>query len=154
MKGMKEITSEAELQRCFREIDRDEVEQPDKVRFPLVVNDSYAWSSGNRVFLLFRDRAAALPKGLVFHRNTGAVPDVPAMCEWCHVVRGHGEVKLLSVAMDDRRRLGMYLCHDLRCIEKARELPGTNDFHEGLDVDARVKKIVERIALFASRRLF
>ena len=149
---MTEIASEAELLQCFRAVDRGEVEPP--ARLPSEITDCFAWTFGPRAFLLFRDRSTALPKGLVFHRNNGAVPDVPAMCEWCHVVRGHGEVKLLSVAIDDRRRVGLYLCHDLSCVQKARELPGPDDLNVGLASDVRIRKIMQRIGTFASRRLF
>ena len=76
------------------------------------------------------------------------------MCEWCHAVRGHGGVKLLSVRTDDRRRVGLYLCSDLGCVARARQLPGPDDLPEGLDGDERARRIVRRIADFAARRLF
>jgi hypothetical protein len=151
---MREIASEEELLHCFRDVDRVEVELPEALRLPLRVEDTFTWTSGQRAYLLFRDRPTALPKGIVFHRNNSAIPDVAAMCEWCHAVRERGEVKLLSASVDGRRRVGLYLCADLDCVIHARELPGPNDVREGLAGDARVKKILERIGTFAARRMF
>ena len=148
------VATEDELVGCFREIDRPDVELAPDVVLPLGVDDAVAWAVGPRAFLVFRDRAGARPRGIVFHRNAGSVPDVAAMCEWCHAVRGHGGVKLLSVRSDERRRLGLYLCSDLGCVARARELPGPDDVPERLDADERARRTVRRIAEFAARRLF
>ncbi len=148
------VNSEDELVRCFREIDRAHVELSADVAFPLRVDDAFAWTFGPRAFLLFRDRPEAPLRGIVFHRNAGAMPDVAAMCEWCHAVRAHGGVKLLSVASDDRRRLGLYLCSDLGCVARARELPSPDDVPERLDGAERSRRTLRRISEFASRRLF
>jgi hypothetical protein len=151
---MKTIASEAELIGCFRELDRSDVLLAPELAFPLAVDDAVAWAVGPRAFLVFRDRPARPPRGIVFHRNSGAIPDVAAMCEWCHVVRGHGAVKLLSVRSDERRRVGLYLCSDLACVARAQEMPGPDDLHERLDADTRARRTLARIADFASRRLF
>src|SRR5689334_1020931 len=124
------VASETELRHCFRDIDRDEVELAPDLKLPLAVDDAVACAVGPRAFLLFRDRPNARPRGLVFHRNSGALPDAVAMCEWCHVVRGHGAVKLLSVWAGDRRRLGLYLCADLACVSRVREMPSPDDLRE------------------------
>jgi hypothetical protein len=151
---MSTLLSEAELLRCFREIDRSEVELAPDLAFPLQLDDVTAWAVGPRAFLVFRDRATAPPRGIVFHRNAGAMPDVVAMCEWCHAVRGHGAVKLLSVRTDERRRVGLYLCSDLGCVSRARELPGPDDIPEQLDGAQRARRTLRRISEFASRRVF
>ena len=148
------VASEDELLGCFREIDRPDVELSPAVVLPLRVDDAVAWAVGPRAFLVFRDRAGARPRGIVFHRNSGSLPDVAAMCEWCHAVRGHGAVKLLSVRTDDRRRVGLYLCSDLGCVARARQLPGPDDLPEPLDGAERARRTVRRIADFAARRLF
>lgn len=159
---MKIVTSESELVGCFREIDRADVLFAPELAFPLVVDDVVAWAVGPRAFLLFVDpivegRADRPPRGIVFHRNAGAIPDVAAMCEWCHAVRGHGGVKLMSVASGERRSLGLYLCSDLGCVARARALPGLDD-PPHLDGDARVGeragRTLQRIFDFAARRLF
>jgi hypothetical protein len=151
---MMTIGTEHELKRCFREIDRDQVELAPEQAFPLALDDVLAWSVGPRAFLLFRDRPEARPRGIVFHRNSGAMPDVVAMCEWCHAVRGSGGVKLLSVATDDRRRVGLYLCSDLGCVARAHEAPSPDDLREGLDSGERAERTRRRIAEFAARRVF
>lgn len=148
------IASEPELKSCFREIDREEVELFHDLAFPLVVDGALAWSLGPRAFLLFRDRAHARPRGIVFHRNPGAIPDAVAMCEWCHAVRGHGGVKLMSVRTDERRRLGLYLCSGLECVRPTDTPPSPDDLREGLDATERSQRALRRIADFAARRLF
>ena len=81
-------------------------------------------------------------------------PDVAAMCEWCHAVRGNGGVKLLSVSTDDRHRVGLYLCSDLGCVARSRQTPGPDDVPDRLDGSERARRTVRRISEFASRRLF
>ena len=152
---MMHFASEADLVAPFREIDRAAVEQPDKQRFPLQVEDDvFTWSAGPRAFLVFRDRTDRPLRGIVFHRSTQAMPDVAAMCEWCHAVRGNGGVKLLTAASSSRRHVGLYLCSDLSCVEKTRAVPGPDDLQENLDSRARLEKVVARISTFASRRLY
>jgi hypothetical protein len=112
--------SEPELLRCFREVDRDDVELAPDLAFPLALDEALAWSVGPRAFIIFRDRLGARPRGIVFHRNSGTLPDAAAMCEWCRAVRGNGGVKLMSVRAGERRRLGLYLCSDLGCVARAR----------------------------------
>jgi hypothetical protein len=130
---MSAVTSETELLRCFREIDRSEVELSAELAFPLELDEVLAWSVGPRAFLVFRDKPGAPLRGIVFHRSSGAMPDVAAMCEWCHAVRPNGGVKLLSVKSSERRHVGLYLCSDLGCVSRCT---------------------VPRISLFASRRVF
>jgi hypothetical protein len=149
---MSRIASATEALRCFREIDRGDVEL-EKLRFPLEVEHCVAWTSGPRAFLLYCDQPSARPRGIVFRRNTGAVPDVPAMCEWCYAVRAHGAVKLLSVSTDERHFVGLWLCNDLGCIERQRSAPGTDDLRESGDLEQRQRRIVRRISSFIARRL-
>jgi FBP C-terminal treble-clef zinc-finger len=155
---MSALTSEAELRLLFRETDRDEVELAPELTFPLAVESARTWSVGPRVFLVFRApadaRAGARLRGIVFHRNSGALPDVVAMCEWCHAVRGNGRVKLLSCKTDDRRRLGLYLCSDLACLEPTRDPRGPDDIPDGLDGAERARRALLRAAELAARRLF
>ncbi|MGZ3407660.1 MAG: FBP domain-containing protein [Polyangia bacterium] len=132
---MQTVPSEVELLHCFREIDRADVLVAPDLVFPLEVDDAVAWAVGPRAFLLFCDRPGRPPRGIVFHRNSGAVPDAAAMCEWCHCVRGHGGVKLLSVRSGERRRVGLYLCSDLACVGRGR-------------------RTLQRISELASRHLF
>ena len=115
---------------------------------------------GPRAFLVFADPSTAkagatpLPRGIVFHRNSGGLPDAAAMCEWCHVVRTGGRVKLMSACASEHRRVGLYLCADLGCVTRAHETPGVDDLPEGLDGRERARRTLRRISDFASRRLF
>jgi FBP C-terminal treble-clef zinc-finger len=147
------ITTEHQLARCFRAIDRPEVEITPALHFPLDVKDVVTWSSGPRTFLLFCNDASAAPRGIVFHRSTAPTPDVAAMCEWCYSVRAHGGVKLLSFATDARHSAGLYLCSGLGCLDRARQMPGRDDLPEGLDGAARTRRTLARIAAFAARHL-
>lgn len=134
---MSTVLSEDDLVACFRAIDRGDVELSPDFVFPLAVDDVLAWAVGPRAFLVFRDRPTARPRGIVFHRNGGHVPDAASMCEWCHAVRINGGVKLMSVSSDERHRVGLYLCHDLGCVGAER-----------------ARTSLRRISEFASRRLF
>jgi hypothetical protein len=151
---MSTLTNETDLLRCFREIDRSDVELPPHLAFPLSIERVLAWAIGPRAFLLFRPGPDLPLRGIVFHRSFGAMPDMAAMCEWCHAVRAHGAVKLLSVRADERRRLGIYVCSDLSCVARSREPPGPDDLADGLDAHERAERSLRRIAEFASRRLF
>jgi hypothetical protein len=151
---MTNLTTEAELLRCFREIDQPDVELAPDLKLPLPLGDVLAWSVGPRAFLVFRERPDARPRGIVFHRNSSAMPDAAAMCEWCHAVRGHGGVKLMSVRADERRRVGLYLCSDVSCIGRAQDVPGPDDVTDRVDGDERARRTLRRISEFASRRLF
>jgi hypothetical protein len=146
--------SEPELLRCFREVDRDDVELAPDLAYPLLLDEALAWAVGPRAFLVFRERPEARPRGIVFHRNAGPLPDAAAMCEWCRAVRGGGGVKLMSVRAGDRRRLGLYLCSDLGCVARAREVPGPDDVSDRVDGEERARRTLGRIAEFAARRLF
>ncbi|HEY2747596.1 MAG TPA: FBP domain-containing protein [Polyangia bacterium] len=148
------VRSEAELLSFFREIDRADVELAPDLAFPLPLDGAHAWAVGPRAFLVFQDRDTAPPRGIVFHRNSSALPDAAAMCEWCHAVRGGGRVKLMSARASEHRRVGLYLCADLGCVERARELPAPDDLPEGLDGHERARRALRRIGEFASRRLF
>ena len=157
---MSSVHTEAELRACFRDIDRDEVELAPDLPLPFVVDGAFAWAVGPRAFLLFTDGSSAKPladqrpRGIVFHRNHGGNSDVVAMCDWCHAIRGHGAVKLLSVRADERKRVGLYLCSDLGCLARADEPPGVDDLRDPADRDERATRILQRIRTFASRRIF
>jgi hypothetical protein len=136
------LRSESDLVGCFRRIDRREVELAPDMKLPIVVHDVVAWSVGPRAFLLFRDDPDAPPRGLVFTRNAGVMSHLSAMCEWCHVSRGAGAIKLMSVAVTRRRSLGVFVCSDLDCLNRARDLPG-RDF--GGETLRRIRELAARV---------
>jgi hypothetical protein len=127
------VHSEEELLRCFRQLDRREVELSDELVYPIVVDEVLSWAVGPRAFLLFSDAPGRPLRGIVFHRNNGGEPDVAAMCEWCHTSLRHGGVKLMTARCDRRRSVGLYLCSNLRCVSPS---------------------VIPRIRELASRRLF
>jgi hypothetical protein len=147
------LTSETELRSWFREIDRDAVDLPDGLRFPLRVDEGLTWVVGPRAYLLL-DSERGRGRGIVFHRGTEALPQVAAMCEWCHAVRAHARIRLMSVRADERRRLGLYLCSDLGCLTRGTELPEPDDLRERVEADEQRRRTLSRIRDFASRRLF
>jgi hypothetical protein len=113
------VASEAELLGCFRRIDRRDVELAPDLTLPLRVDDVFAWTVGPRAFLLFRDGDDT--RGLVFARTSAMSAGIVAMCRWCHSVRGQGAIKLMSVSIDRRHSVGVYVCSDLGCLARARE---------------------------------
>ena len=121
------VASEAELLGCFRRIDRREVELAPDLTLPLRVDDVFAWTVGPRAFLLFRDGDGddTQPRGLVFARSSVMSASIVAMCRWCHSVRGQGAIKLMSVSIDRRHSVGVYVCSDLGCLARAREFAST-----------------------------
>lgn len=154
--SMIKITSENQLLETFRSLDRDQVQVPAEFKFPLAVKDYLSWiePSGHRVYLVFEDTASGLPLGVVFER-TPAPPSTPAsMCQWCHSVRSGTGVSLLTTAASKNRRVGLHLCTDLNCRERAMGAPGIHDFNESLSGVEKVKQVVRRMNEFAKSNLF
>lgn len=148
------ISSETELLESFRHLDRDEVTLPPNIRFPLELSDTFSWvePSGARVYLLYNDGRGKLPKGIVFRR--GPAGRAPVMCQWCHAVEGGEGIGLLTATANSKSRVGLHLCRDLRCKEKASSIPGVHDLSEGLSGEEKIRKIMLRIDEFARKCLF
>ena len=143
------LTSEAELLDCFRKIDRREVELAEDLTLPLEIEEAFAWTVGPRAFLLFRDRPDAPLRGIVFHRSPGVMQHIVAMCEWCHSVRGHGAIKLMTARADKRRTVGVYICSGLGCVARARELPSPTGASRAL---GRMQRLRQPLPLLRSRQ--
>jgi hypothetical protein len=153
------IASETELLDSFRALDRDEVELPDDLSFPVLVKDYLTWSDpgGHRVYLVFSEPGADSRKrsalGIVFRRSaSGSGP--PQMCEWCHAVRGGDGVMLLTATASSQKRVGIHLCRDLSCKDKVEAAPGAHDFPESLSARDRTQRILQRMSQFARRAIF
>src|SRR5688572_26130790 len=101
------IQSENELLDSFRLIDRDQVELPVDMRFPLLVKNYLAWpeASGARVFLVFEDPSSRKPFGIVFRQEQASFGQAACMCEWCHSVRSGNGVGLLTATSNDSTRV-------------------------------------------------
>jgi hypothetical protein len=155
--SMVKIGSEKEFRSLFRPIDRDEVQLPADLKFPMLVRGTFAWveAGGVRTYLVFEDVSTKVPRGIVFRRTNGST-DVPAtMCDFCHAVRGGQAVGMLTVAITSRHRVGVTACRDLSCQAKLdAPVPGTNDLRETFRPDQKRQYLLERISEFAKRYLF
>jgi hypothetical protein len=146
-----------ELLNTFRPIDQTLVERPDELKFPLVIRDYFAWTSvsgGSKVHLIFSDPLNRVPFGIVFRKDQSSGDGVARMCEWCHSIRTGDGVSLLTAAASSKRRVGIQLCSDLSCRDKAKEEPGIHDFPQLLRTPVQTRQIVRRMSDFAKKNLF
>jgi hypothetical protein len=155
---MLRIRNEQELIEAFRPLERETVELPRPLEYPLDIKDYFAWTegAGHRVFLVLGGAGLKAPLGVVFRRGetSGAGTTVAQMCDWCHAVRAGNEVGLLTAESSARRRVGLNLCRDLSCKEKALSDPGADDFPQPVSPSGRVRRITQRMTDFARRNLF
>jgi hypothetical protein len=149
------INSETELLSAFRLIDREEVQIPRALQLPLKVDDYVTWiePSGSRIYLIIEEKKKQLPFGIVFRRDQDTSGSY-GMCEWCHSVRSGNGVALLTATASSHRRVGINLCRDLDCKEKAELPPGPNDIPQLLSSQDRIQKITQRMFNFAKQNLF
>ncbi|NOK01410.1 MULTISPECIES: FBP domain-containing protein [unclassified Myxococcus] len=115
----------------FRPRDRRAIEMPPGITFPLFVRDYLAWTetSGARVYLIFSAPGSRKPIGIIFRRDSLGGEPVTRMCEWCHSYGSAHEVCLLTTAVDNKRRVGVNLCADLRCREKMEDAADRSGRH-------------------------
>lgn len=149
------INSETELLSAFRLIDREEVQIPRSLPIPLKFEDYTTWiePSGHRVYLLLEDKKKKLPFGIVFRRDQESNGNY-GMCEWCHSVRAGNGISLLTATASSHRRVGINLCRDLDCKEKANSIPSPNDIPEVFNQQERIEKITSRMFNFIKKNLF
>src|SRR4051812_1238764 len=121
---MFKVSSESELLESFRELDRAEIRLPESLKYPLFVTDYLTWlePSGHRTYLLFKMLPDRPPVGIVFRRNASA-GSVATMCEWCQSTRSGSNVSLLTATASSNRTVGIHLCNDLSCRDKALAAP-------------------------------
>lgn len=157
---MLRIKDENEFLECFRPMEREEVQIPSDMLFPLLIRDYVAWMepSGHRTFLVFEELNRGQAKGIVFRRaqGAGAPGEIPAsMCDFCHSVRGGGRVGLLTAIVSPNKRIGVQACRDLSCKEHLRKPnPSPNDMRESFSTDDKERRILERMRDFARKHLF
>jgi hypothetical protein len=123
------IETEKDLLQAFRPRDRDKVELPKGLQFPLFVRDYFAWTepAGTRVFLVCPSPEGKRPMGLAFRREPQNSGTPSQLCDWCHSYGSSMEIGLLSTDVNSKRRVGVNLCLDLRCkdkLESAADLSG------------------------------
>ncbi|WP_434389974.1 FBP domain-containing protein [Melittangium boletus] len=145
------IETEKDLLQSFRPRDREKVEVPKGLKFPLFVRDYFAWvePAGTRVFLVCPSPDKTRPMGLAFRRDSQGSSMPSQMCDWCHTYGSSNEIGLLSTDVNSKRRVGVNLCLDLRCKEKlesAADLSGryTRDL---------LPPLMERMRRFATEAL-
>jgi hypothetical protein len=139
------IASKDDLIEAFRRIDRKEVELADELAFPLRVARVLTWCYGPRSYLVFRDRGGedGAPRAIVFRRTWAGGRHVTTMCDWCHRVRGRGEVQLLSARVTARRTIAQYVCGDLSCFRIDGEAGSPFEPPDG--AVRRVERALERM---------
>jgi hypothetical protein len=153
------FSTAADLLESFRTADRQLVEIPDSVVFPLILRDYISWNDPSRrqTAVVFQSllKNAPVAYGIVFKYGSGQT-DAPAqMCQWCHSVRRGPAVDLLTVDVGPKRRIGLYLCRTLDCKEHlSQRVPGTSDLRETIPGDEKIKRLLERMTEFTQRNLF
>ncbi|MCP3143420.1 FBP domain-containing protein [Pyxidicoccus xibeiensis] len=135
----------------FRPRDRRVIEMPEGITFPLFVRDYLAWTetSGARVYLIFSAPGSRKPIGIIFRREPPGGEPATRMCDWCHNSGASHEVGLLTTDVDNRRRVGVTLCVDLRCREKLEDAADRDGRHP-LEV---VERLNARMFRFAQEAL-
>lgn len=145
------IQTEKDLLQAFRPRDREKVELPEGIKFPLFVRDYLSWvdPAGVRVFLMFPLPGSKRPVGIAFRRDSPGGGAVSHMCDWCHSYGSSNEIGLLTTDSSSKRRVGVNLCLDLRCKEK---LEAAADL-AGRDPREPIQALMERMVTFAREAL-
>ena len=148
------ISDKTELLNLFRDIDKDSVEIPLELKFPLAVVDYFAWRepSGHRTYLVLEDKVGGAPIALTFERTKNSEA-VPMMCNWCHAVRPASDVALMTVSVTNRKRIGLYLCSDISCKTNVLESPSVHDMRETLDRGEKIVRLGQKIRNFVYREI-
>lgn len=96
-------------------------------------------------------------KGLKLRRmlNTGGRPRTH-MCSWCHHVYRSRGTAMFSVAVagsDGRRRIGNYICHNLDCSIRIRNLASDPPTYlpETIELNHKIRRLQNAILTFMSR---
>jgi hypothetical protein len=135
----------------FRSRDRRVIEMPAGITFPYFVRDYLAWTetSGARVYLIFSAPSSRKTIGIIFRRDSVGGGHTANMCEWCHSYGSSSEVGMLTTDADNKRRVGVHLCVDLRCKEKLEDAADRSGKHPR----AALEQLRERMFRFAHEAL-
>ena len=140
---------------AFRDLERDSIEVPDGMKFPLLIQDYLTWgdarSEGLKVVVL--DSKSQKLVGFVLRRGASSDAEAPTMCEFCHSVRPRGEVSLLVARATRRKWVGLPACTDLSCRDQLLGAPGPLDWARNPHVlpRERVARVVAKLLKFARR---
>lgn len=145
------IESEKDLQRAFRPRDRQTLELPEGLQFPLFVRDYLSWvePTGTRVNLVLAVPGSRLPVGITFRRDAHGGPGGPCMCDWCHTPGSVEGIGMLTTDVNSKRRVGVNLCLDLRCKERLEAVADLSGRHP----QEFIKPLMERMLRFTREAL-
>jgi FBP C-terminal treble-clef zinc-finger len=145
------LETDRALIESFRARDRRVIEMPAEVTFPLFVRDYLAWTetSGARVYLVFAAPGSRKPIGIIFRRDTSDSGGTSRICDWCHSTGSSSEVGLLTTDVDNKVRVGVCLCVDLRCKEKLEDAADRS----GRQPREALEQLRERMFRFAHEAL-
>jgi hypothetical protein len=145
------IETEKDLLHAFRPRDREKVELPKDMRFPLFVRDYLSWvePAGTRVFLVCPSPQGKRPMGIAFRRDSHGGSSPSQMCDWCHSYGSSHDIGLLTTDVNSKRRVGVNLCLDLRCKDKLESVADLSGRHPR-DV---MLPLMERMLRFAREAL-
>lgn len=146
------INTQKELLSAFRTTDQKYVELPVGTTLPLTVLDYHSWQDphGERVFLLFKAPGDTHVTGIVFRKDHTAGAGLgPRMCDWCLHSGSSESVGLLTASVNSKRRIGVFLCLDLKCGEHVED----DANRRGKSARDAVKELLLRVRRFAQEGL-
>ncbi|MBI5495110.1 MAG: FBP domain-containing protein [Deltaproteobacteria bacterium] len=145
------IDDEAALRAAFRPRDLRAWAPPARVAWPLLVRDCVSWADpvGDHVCVVFQDPVSRQPLGISFQRESAAGATGSRLCDWCHAFGSVREIGLLMCERTSRRRIGVWLCRDLACADRAEEVA----FRAGRNGKKARAVVVERMWHFAQHGL-
>ncbi len=146
------VQTEKDLLHAFRPRDREKVELPEGIKFPLFVRDYFTWvePAGTRVFLVMPSPGGKRPMGIAFRRDSQGGGGVAShMCDWCHSYGPTNEIGMLTTDVNSKRRVGVNLCLDLRCKEKLETAADLSGRHPR----ELMQPLMERMLRFAREAL-
>ncbi len=145
---MFQLKSEKELLAAFRTRDRKHVEPPPGLQYPLFVRNYLSWvdPTGVRAFIVFAGPDESHPTGIAFRRDQTGEGGGSGLCEWCHSSGSSDEIGLLTTDVSGHKRVGVYLCRDLRCeakIQDAADRSGRNPIPPTREALLRMSRFAE-----------
>lgn len=134
------------LMSCFRKKEQKKVILPQLMRENLSADYFFTWSepSGVYQYLVFKAPSWDSPQGVVFRRSSGSSLSPARMCDWCHNYGASDQIGLLTTHVNSRISVGLMLCQDLGCIERAEELAARS----GRNFEKAAQDICDRVLRF------
>lgn len=144
------IASEDALSSAFRWRDRNVLELPSDVEYPLGVRGYHAWQhpSGGRVYLVFA-LGNGEPTGIAFDVSKDGDKAVMHICDWCNAPGSGDTVGMLRATVSAKKKIGVYACADLSCARKLEDDADRN----GRSALAAIEQVVSKMARFAEEGL-